>query len=136
MIANFGGILNLVLFLLSLLGFAYYAYLCVFSPNTIIERYEFGEKAVPIVRIISTFVLPTLIIGVWILFRENGPQGCWIFFVYGALISLFQVLLSWAQRLKIIDPDAKSDVADDVIGHVFLAIAVYLIYSLSDVIYM
>ena len=135
-IANFGGILNLVLFLLSLFGFAYYAYLCVFSPNTIVTRYELGDKAVPIVRVVATFVLPTLIIGVWIIFRENGPQGCWIFFVYGALISLFQVILSWAQRLKIVDPDAKSDVSDEVIGHVFLAIAVYLIFSLSDVIYV
>ncbi len=136
MIENFGGILNLVLFLLNLLGLAYYSYLCVLSPNTIVERYELGEKAVPIVRIVSTFVLPTLIIGVWIIFRENGPQGCWIFFVYGALISLFQVILSWAQRLKIIDPDAKNDIADDVIGHVFLAIGVFLIFNLSDIIYI
>ena len=70
-ITNFGGILNLVLFLLSLFGFAYYAYLCVFSPNTIVTRYELGDKAVPIVRVVATFVVPTLIIGVWIIFREN-----------------------------------------------------------------
>ena len=135
-IANFGGIFNLLLFLFTLLGLGYYAYLCVFSPNTIVTRYEIGEKALPIVRVVATFIIPTLIIGVWIIFRENGPQGCWIFFVYSALISFFQVILSWAQRLKIVDPDAKSDVSDDVIGHVFLAIAVYLIYSLSEVIYI
>ena len=70
------------------------------------------------------------------MFRENGPQSCWIFFVNGFLLSFAQVILSWAQRLKFIDPDAKSDVADEVIGHVFLFVSIYLIYNMSDIIYM
>ena len=90
----------------------------------------------PIVRIIGTFIVPIVIIGIWILFRENGPQSCWIFFVNGFLLSFAQVILSWAQRLKFIDPDAKSDVADEVIGHVFLFIAIYLLYNMSDIIYI
>ena len=75
-IANFVGILNLLLFLFTLLGLGYYAYLCVLSPNTIVTRYEIGEKAVPIVTVVATFIIPTLIIGVWIIFRENF---IWIF---------------------------------------------------------
>ena len=39
-------------------------------------------------------------------------------------------------RLKIIDPDAKQDVGDEVVGHVFVVIAIVLIYRLSDTIYM
>ena len=136
MIEAWGGILNLVLYAISMLGLGYYAVLTVFSPNTLVTRYDLGEKALPIVRIIGTFILPIVIIGIWILFRENGPQSCWIFFVNGFLLSFAQVILSWAQRLKFIDPDAKSDVADEVIGHVFLFIAIYLIYNMSDIIYM
>ncbi len=94
-----------------------------------------GEKSVPIIRIVGSFVLPTLIIGVWIIFRENGPFGCWIFFVFNFLVSLCQVILSWGTRLKIIDPDSKTDVGDEVVGHVFLAIAAILIFRLSDTIY-
>ena len=136
MIENFGGTLNLILFLVNLLGISYYGFLTVFSPNSLVTRYDLGEKALPIVRIIGTFIVPIVIIGIWILFRENGPQSCWIFFVNGFLLSFAQVILSWAQRLKFIDPDAKSDVADEVIGHIFLFIAIYLLYSMSGIIYM
>ena len=68
MVENFGGTLNLILFLINLLGISYYGFLTVFSPNTIVTRYDLGEKALPIVRIIGTFILPIVIIGIWILF--------------------------------------------------------------------
>ena len=135
MIEAWGGILNLVLYAVNMLGLGYYAFLTVFSPNTLVARYDLGEKAVPIIRIVGSFVLPTVLLGVYIIFREGGPLGLWIFFVFNFLVSLCQVLLSWGTRLKIIDPDSKNDVSDEVIGHVFLAIAAILIFRLSDTIY-
>ena len=70
MIAAWGGSLNLILFVVSMLGLGYYTVLTVFSPNKLVDRYDLGEKSVPIIRIVGSFVLPTLIIGVWIIFRE------------------------------------------------------------------
>ena len=135
MIEAWGGVLNLVLYALNMLGLGYYAFLTVFSPNTLVTRYDLGEKSVPIIRIVGSFVLPTVLLGVYIIFREGGPLGLWIFFVFNFLVSLCQVLLSWGTRLKIIDPDSKTDVGDEVVGHVFLAIAAILIFRLSDTIY-
>ena len=135
MIEAWGGILNLVLYALNMLGLGYYAFLTVFSPNTLVTRYDLGEKAVPIIRIVGSFVLPTVLLGVYIIFREGGPLGLWIFFVFNFLVVFCQVLLSWGTRLKIIDPDSKTDISDEVIGHVFLAISIILIFRLSDTIY-
>ena len=135
MIEAWGGILNLVLYALNMLGLGYYAFLTVFSPNKLVTRYDLGEKAVPIIRIVGSFVLPTVLLGVYIIFREGGPLGLWIFFVFNFLVVFCQVLLSWGTRLKIIDPDSKTDVSDEVIGHVFLAISIILIFRLSDTIY-
>ena len=135
MIEAWGGILNLVLYALNMLGLGYYAFLTVFNPNTLVTRYDLGEKAVPIIRIVGSFVLPTVLLGVYIIFREGGPLGLWIFFVFNFLVVLCQVLLSWGTRLKIIDPDSKTDVSDEVIGHVFLVISIVLIFRLSDTIY-
>ena len=135
MIEAWGGILNLVLYAISMLGLGYYAVLTVFSPNTLVTRYDLGEKAVPIIRIVGSFVLPTVLLGVYIIFREGGPLGLWIFFVFNFLVVFCQVLLSWGTRLKIIDPDSKTDVSDEVIGHVFLVISIVLIFRLSDTIY-
>ena len=135
MIEAWGGILNLVLYALNMLGLGYYAFLTVFNPNTLVTRYDLGEKAVPIIRIVGSFVLPTVLLGVYIIFREGGPLGLWIFFVFNFLVVFCQVLLSWGTRLKIIDPDSKTDVSDEVIGHVFLVISIVLIFRLSDTIY-
>ena len=135
MIEAWGGILNLVLYAINMLGLGYYAFLTVFSPTTLVTRYDLGEKAVPIIRIVGSFVLPTVLLGVYITFREGGPLGLWIFFVFNFLVVLCQVLLSWGTRLKIIDPDSKTDVSDEVIGHVFLVISIVLIFRLSDTIY-
>ena len=135
MIEAWGGILNLVLYAVNMLGLGYYAFLTVFSPNTLVARYDLGEKSVPIIRIVGSFVLPTVLLGVYIIFREGGPLGLWIFFVFNFLVVLCQVLLSWGTRLKIIDPDSKTDVSDEVIGHVFLVISIVLIFRLSDTIY-
>ena len=135
MIEAWGGILNLVLYALNMLGLGYYAYLTVFNPNTLVTRYDLGEKAVPMIRIVGTFVLPTVLLGVYVIFREEGPLGLWIFFVFNFLVVFCQVLLSWGTRLKIIDPDSKTDVSDEVIGHVFLVISIVLIFRLSDTIY-
>mgnify|MGYP001344066180 FL=1 len=135
MIEAWGGILNLVLYAINMLGLGYYAFLTVLSPNTLVTRYDLGEKSVPIIRIVGSFVLPTVLLGVYIIFREGGPLGLWIFFVFNFLVVFCQVLLSWGTRLKIIDPDSKSDVSDEVIGHVFLAISIFLIFRLSDTIY-
>ena len=135
MIEAWGGILNLVLYVINMLGLGYYAVLTVFSPNTLVTRYDLGEKSVPMIRIVGSFVLPTVLLGVYIIFREGGPLGLWIFFVFNFLVVFCQVLLSWGTRLKIIDPDSKTDVSDEVIGHVFLVISIVLIFRLSDTIY-
>ena len=135
MIAAWGGSLNLILYVISMLGLGYYSFLTVFSPNTLVDRYDLGEKAIPVVRLIGSFVVPTFLLGVYVIFRENGPLGLWIFFVFNFLVSLCQVILGWATRLKIIDPDSKTDVGDEVVGHVFVAIAAILIFRLSDTIY-
>ena len=135
MIEAWGGILNLVLYAVNMLGLGYYAVLTVFSPNTLVTRYDLGEKSVPMIRIVGSFVLPTVLLGVYIIFREGGPLGLWIFFVFNFLVVFCQVLLSWGTRLKIIDPDSKTDVSDEVIGHVFLVISIVLIFRLSDTIY-
>ena len=135
MIEAWGGILNLVLYAITILALGYYGVLTMFSPKTLIDRYDLGEKSTPIIRIVGSFVIPIIFLGVYIIFRETGPLGLWIFFVFNFLVSLCQVLLSWGTRLKIINPEAKTDVGDDVIGHVFVVINAILIFRLSDTIY-
>ncbi|GIR13898.1 MAG: hypothetical protein CM15mP24_1410 [Candidatus Pelagibacterales bacterium] len=122
MIIAWGGTLNLVLYIISMLGLGYYAFLTVLSPNTLVTRYDLGEKSVPIIRIVGTFVLPILILGIYLLFR--GPEGAWLFFVLNFLVSTHQVILGWATRFKKFW--GKLRFGDEIVGHAFVIIAIIL----------
>ena len=135
MVENFDNIFYLILFLINLAALAFYGYLTAFNPKQLINDYEFGDDSIGAIRIVGTFVWAILIIGIIILFR--GPQGAWIFFVFGLTVSVLQLLVDFAHRMKIIDSNYKvvNKTQDTIISIVFIVINVILINGLSDKIY-
>ena len=135
MIENFNGIFYLILFLVNLAALGFYGYLTAFNPKQLINDYEFGDDSIGAIRIIGTFVWTILIIGLILLFR--GVEGAWIFFVFGLTVSIFQLLIDIAQRMKILDSNYKivNKTQDTVISIVFIVTNVLLINGLSDKIY-
>ena len=135
MIENFNGIFYLILFLINLAGLGFYGFLTAFNPKQLINDYEFGENAMGVIRIVGTFVWTILLIGIILLFR--GVEGAWIYFVFGLTVSIFQLLIDIAQRMKILDSNYKivNKTQDTVISIVFIVTNVLLINGLSDKIY-
>ena len=135
MVENFDNIFYLILFLINLAALAFYGYLTAFNPKQLINDYEFGDASIGAIRIVGTFVWAVLIIGVIILFR--GPEGAWIFFVFGLTVSVLQLLIDFGHRMKIIDSNYKvvNKTQDTIISIGFIVINVILINGLSDKIY-
>ena len=135
MVENFDNIFYLILFLINLAALAFYGYLTAFNPKQLINDYEFGDDSIGAIRIVGTFVWAVLIIGVIILFR--GPEGAWIFFVFGLTVSVLQLLIDLGHRMKIIDSNYKvvNKTQDTIISIVFIVTNVILINGLSDKIY-
>ena len=135
MVENFDNIFYLILLLINLAALAFYGYLTAFNPKQLINDYEFGDDSIGAIRIVGTFVWAVLIIGVIILFR--GPEGAWIFFVFGLTVSVLQLLIDFGHRMKIIDSNYKvvNKTQDTIISIVFIVINVILINGLSDKIY-
>ena len=135
MVENFDNIFYLILFLINLAALAFYGYLTAFNPKQLINDYEFGDDSIGAIRIVGTFVWAVLIIGVIILFR--GPEGAWIFFVFGLTVSVLQLLIDFGHRMKIIDTNYKvvNKTQDTIISIVFIVTNVILINGLSDKIY-
>ena len=135
MIENFNGIFYLILFLINLAGLGFYGFLTAFNPKQLINDYQFGENAMGVIRIVGTFVWTVLLIGIILLFR--GVEGAWIYFVFGRTVSIFQLLIDIAQRMKILDSNYKivNKTQDTVISIVFIVTNVLLINGLSDKIY-
>ena len=135
MVENFDNIFYLILFLINLAALAFYGYLTAFNPKQLINDYEFGDDSIGAIRIVGTFVWAVLIIGVIILFR--GPEGAWVYFVFGLTVSVLQLLIDLGHRMKIIDTNYKvvNKTQDTIISIVFIVINVILINGLSDKIY-
>ena len=135
MIENFGSVFYLVIYIVNLLGLAYYTYLTYLNPKQLINDYELGDDSIVVIRVVGSFVLSYVIIGIILLF--TSIQGAWIYFVTGLMISSFQLLYDLGTRMNIIDNDYKvvNKTSDTIISIVFIVIGVILITGLSDKIY-
>ena len=133
--ADFGNIFYLIIFIINLLGLIYYAYLTYLNPKQLINDYETGDDSIVFIRVIGSFVLAYVVIGVILLF--TSINGAWIYFVSGLMISAFQLIYDLGSRMKIIDSNYKviNKSSDTIIAIVFIVINVILISGLSDRIY-
>ena len=135
MVENFGNAFYLIIFIINLLGLIYYAYLTYLNPKQLINDYETGDDSIVFIRVIGSFVLSYVVIGIILLF--TSINGAWIYFVSGLMISAFQLLYDLASRMKIIDSNYKviNKNSDTIIAIIFIVINVILISGLSDRIY-
>ncbi len=135
MVEDFGSVFYLVIYIVNLLGLAYYTYLTYLNPKQLINDYELGDDSIVIIRVVGSFVLSYVIIGIILLF--TSIQGAWIYFVTGLMISSFQLLYDLGTRMNIIDSNYKvvNKTSDTIISIVFIVINVVLITGLSDKIY-
>ena len=135
MVENFGNAFYLIIFIINLLGLIYYAHLTYLNPKQLINDYETGDDSIVFIRVIGSFVLAYVVIGVILLF--TSINGAWIYFVSGLMISAFQLIYDLGSRMKIIDSNYKviNKSSDTIIAIVFIVINVILISGLSDKIY-
>ena len=135
MVENFGSVFYLIIFIINLLGLIYYAYLTYLNPKQLINDYQTGDDSIVMIRVIGSFVLSYVVIGIILLF--TSINGAWIYFVSGLMISSFQLLYDLGSRMKIIDSNYKviNKNSDTIIAIVFIVINVILISGLSDRIY-
>ena len=135
MVENFGSVFYLIIFIINLLGLIYYAYLTYLNPKQLINDYQTGDDSIVMIRVVGSFVLSYVVIGIILLF--TSINGAWIYFVSGLMISSFQLLYDLGSRMKIIDSNYKviNKNSDTIIAVVFIVINVILISGLSDRIY-
>ena len=136
MVDIFGGsVLYLILFLIQLLGLSFYSYLVMFNPKKIIADYEVGEGAIAPIRLIGSFIVPLVLVGIYLLF--TSIEGAWIYFVLSLLTSLYQLVYDLGTRFGMIDKGYKvvNKTEDTIISIVFIVVNVVLINGLHDKIY-
>lgn len=139
MIGLFNGYIFFGIFIVTLLMGTYYAYRSLFDTKSFMAQYGIHVTAMLPARLAGSLIASITIVGVYILFRENGPQGTWAFFAinfFQALIfSIFGYLSVNDQDIKDLD-DVKYTAEAYVVPLILAILNAVLIYGLSDKIYL
>ena len=137
MIEKFNGIFYLIVFIVHFLGYAVYAYRCVFGTKGFIDQYLVDHTAAIMVRFFGSFFIGSLLVALYIMFiRPNGVEGAWGFFnlVFVQNLTAFFVGIYSIKINKLGHTEKTSDEAIYAPGVLTLLSAV-LCYGLADKIY-
>ena len=91
MIENFNGVFFLVIHIIVLIMISFYLIRILFAPSGITEEFGVDKSGIYFARIMGTFIAPLFIIGTYIIFRDGGPAGCWIWYATLAITSVLQL---------------------------------------------
>ena len=135
MLENFGGSLNLVIWIVLLIGAAYYSYRCLFQTKAFNDQYGFGDSGIFMTRFAGTQVGAAAVISLVLL--VNGPEGSWAFVAWGWTQSLLAAVFGyrtvnsdWAN----VD-DVKATAEGYVAPIVFLMLNTILLFNMGDILY-
>ena len=138
MINLFNGYIFFGIFIITLLMGAYYAYRSLLDTKSFMAQYGIHVTAMLPARLAGSLIASITIVGIYILFRENGPEGTWAFFainfIQALLFSIFGYLSVNDKEIKELD-DVKYTAEAYVVPLILAILNALLIYGLSDKIY-
>ena len=138
MINLFNGYIFFGIFIITLLMGAYYAYRSLLDTKSFMAQYGIHVTAMLPARLAGSLIASITIVGIYILFRQNGPEGTWAFFainfIQALLFSIFGYLSVNDKEIKELD-DVKYTAEGYVVPLILTILNAVLIYGLSDKIY-
>ena len=139
MIDLFNGYIFFGIFIITLLMGAYYAYRSLLDTKSFMAQYGIHVTAMLPARLAGSLIASITIVGIYILFRENGPEGTWAFFainfIQALLFSIFGYLSVNDKEIKELD-DVKYTAEAYIVPAILAILNAVLIYGLSDKIYL
>jgi len=139
MISLFNGYIFFGIFIVTLLMGAYYAYRSLLDTKSFMAQYGIHVTAMLPARLAGSLIASITIVGIYILFRENGPEGTWAFFAINLLqaliFSVFGYLSVNDEEIKELD-GVKYTAEGYVVPLILAILNAVLIYGLSDKIYL
>ena len=138
MIENFNNLLFLVLHLTIIGLLSIFLVRIFFFPQGIVKEYNVDQSGILPMRYVGTFIFGFVFMGIYILFRPNGPEGTWVFYNLFFLVATAQLIYDLMFYFKFIDKDigAKNSIIDLTFSFAAFIISVILIYGLSNKIYL
>ena len=138
MVENFNNLIFLILHIAIIGLLSIFLVRIFFFPQGIVKEYNVDQSGILPMRYVGTFIFGFVFMGIYILFRPNGPEGTWVFYNLFFLVAGAQLVYDLMFYFKFIDKNigAKNSMIDLIFSIVAFSISVILIYGLSNKIYI
>jgi predicted metal-binding membrane protein len=135
MVESFGGIINLVIFVILTLGWAYYAFQMLVGTASFFDRFNISHTGVIMGRFVGSFAAAGAIMHVIMLFI--GPEGGWyimtLFLMQGVIAAIASLVTI---RSQVGVKEGVKYTAEPVVAPlVFVAGYTYLLWAMSGIVY-
>ena len=138
MIEKFNGIIYLAVFIIHFVGYAVYAYRCVFGTQSFLNQYGVDNTGAIMTRFFGAMFIGATLMALYIMFvRDNGIYGTWGFFnlVFLQNLSAFIVGI-YAIKINKLGHTEKTSIEGIIAPGVLTLLSAIICYGLADRIYM
>ena len=137
MIENFNSIFLLIMHCLLVLLSGIYSIRSLFFPMTMVKEFNLGNNSIYIVRTLGAFVSTFFLVGLYLIFRDVGPDGAWTYYSMFFVVGVVMLIYDAGFYFKLFDKnlDSKNSLIDIFISVFTIVASVILISGLADKIY-
>ena len=137
MIENFNSIFLLIMHSLLVLLSGIYSIRSLLFPMTMVKEFNLGDNSIYIVRILGAFVSTFFLVGLYLIFRDVGPDGAWTYYSMFFVVGVVMLIYDAGFYFKLFDKnlDSKNSLIDIFISVFTIVASVILISGLADKIY-
>ena len=135
MIESFNGIIYLTVFIVHFLGYAFYAFQCVFNTKNFLDKYGVDHTGAIMTRFFGAFFIGSTVMAIVILLV--GTEGAWPFFVLIFLQNLSAFFIGiYSIKINKLGVNEKTTIEGIIAPGILTILSTILIYGLSDKIYI
>ena len=135
MIDNFNGIFYLMVFIVHFLGYAFYAFQCVFNTKNFLDKYGVDHTGAIMTRFFGAFFIGSTLMAIEILLV--GTEGAWPFFVLIFLQNLSAFFIGiYSIKINKLGVNEKTTIEGIIAPGILTILSAALIYGLADKIYI
>ena len=137
MIENFNSVFLLIMHCLLVLLSGIYSIRSLFFPMTMVKEFNLGNNSIYIVRILGAFVSTFFLVGLYLIFRDVGPDGAWTYYSMFFVVGVVMLIYDAGFYFKLFDKnlDSKNSLIDIFISVFTIVASVILISGLAEKIY-
>lgn len=114
MIENFNSVFLLIMHCLLVLLSGIYSIRSLFFPMTMVKEFNLGNNSIYIVRILGAFVSTFFLVGLYLIFRDVGPDGAWTYYSMFFVVGVVMLIYDAGFYFKLFDKnlDSKNSLID------------------------